>query len=60
MSYGKLLHTFLLHDAPVNCVKFNPIDMALATGGADRLVRYWDLEKFSLVILSTFEIKFFI
>ena len=55
MSTNKVMHNFLLHDAPITCIKFNPMDMAMASGGADKTVKYWDLEHFSLVIYN-FEI----
>jgi katanin p80 WD40 repeat-containing subunit B1 len=38
-----------LHEGPVNVVKFNDCEMALASGGADRTVKYWNLDKFNLI-----------
>lgn len=40
---NKCMNTFTLHEAPVNCVKFNPQDMVFASGGADKKIKYWDL-----------------
>jgi katanin p80 WD40 repeat-containing subunit B1 len=57
MSTSKVLHNFLLHDAPISCIKFNPMDMAMASGGADKTVKYWDLEHFSLVIFFSYKNK---
>jgi WD40 repeat protein len=33
------------HDGDVNAVKWSPVDRILATGGADRRVKLWDLSK---------------
>ncbi len=49
---GKMMYTFNLHDAPITCLKFNPYDLTLATGSADKTVKYWDLERFGLVFLN--------
>ncbi len=46
---GKTLYTFNLHSAPVTCLKFNPYDLTLASGSADKTIKYWDLEKFGMV-----------
>jgi len=46
---GKSIYTFNLHEAPVTCLKFNPYELTLATGSADKTVKYWDLEKFGLI-----------
>ena len=43
------LNTFIQHDAPVTILRYNPVDKALATGGNDRTIKYWDLDSFSLV-----------
>ena len=43
------MQTFDLHDSPILAVKFNPYDLTLATGSADKTVRYWDLEKYGIV-----------
>ena len=34
-------------------VKYNPVDKALASGGNDRTVKYWDLDSYSLVNTKT-------
>lgn len=49
ISSGKCLQTFDLHDSPILCLKFNPNELTLASGAADKIVKYWDLEKFGLV-----------
>jgi katanin p80 WD40 repeat-containing subunit B1 len=46
----KPIATFLHHDAPVTNLRYNPVDKALASGGNDRTVKYWDLDSFTLVI----------
>jgi WD40 repeat protein len=33
------------HDGDVNAVKWSPVDRILATGGADRRVKLWDVSK---------------
>ena len=48
------LTTFVQHDAPVMCVRYNPVDKALASGGNDRTVKYWDLDSYSLVKYKKF------
>lgn len=49
ITSGKCINTFDLHDSPVLTIKFNPFDLTLATGSADKTVKYWDLDKFGLV-----------
>ena len=56
MSTNKVIHNFLLHDAPITCIKFNPMDMAMASGAADKTVKYWDLEHYSLVIFDFYQL----
>ncbi|KAG8231195.1 hypothetical protein J437_LFUL011308, partial [Ladona fulva] len=36
---------FDAHDGEVNAVKWSPVDRLLATGGADRRVKLWDVSK---------------
>ncbi|XP_017771769.1 PREDICTED: autophagy-related protein 16-like [Nicrophorus vespilloides] len=36
---------FDAHDGEVNAVKWSPVDRLLATGGADRKVKLWDVSK---------------
>ncbi len=45
----RALNTFVQHDAPVTCVRYNPVDKALSSGANDRTVKYWDLDSYSLV-----------
>ncbi|CAG5075795.1 Similar to Atg16l1: Autophagy-related protein 16-1 (Mus musculus) [Cotesia congregata] len=42
---------FSAHDGEVSAVKWSPVDRILATGGADRKVKLWDISK------GTFESK---
>ena len=48
---SKPITTFIQHDAPVTCMKYNPVDKALASGGNDRIIKYWDLDSYSMVNL---------
>lgn len=36
---------FDAHDGEVNAVKWSPLDRMIATGGADRKVKLWDVGK---------------
>lgn len=36
---------FDCHDGEVNAVRWNPIEQIVATGGADRKVKLWDVSK---------------
>lgn len=36
---------FDAHDGEVNAVKWSPLDKLVATGGADRKVKLWDVGK---------------
>ncbi|GFG31996.1 hypothetical protein Cfor_08518 [Coptotermes formosanus] len=42
---NRTLVKFDAHDGDVNAVKWSPVDRILATGGADRRVKLWDLAK---------------
>lgn len=33
------------HDGEVNAAKWSPVDRVVATGGADRKVKLWDISK---------------
>jgi WD40 repeat protein len=33
------------HDGEVNAVKWSPVDRLVATGGADRKVKLWEISK---------------
>ncbi|PNF43641.1 hypothetical protein B7P43_G00690 [Cryptotermes secundus] len=46
---SRVLVKFDAHDGDVNAVKWSPVDRILATGGADRRVKLWDLSKDDLV-----------
>lgn len=50
------MQTFDLHDGSVSVVKFNPFDLTLATGSADKTVKYWDLDKMGLVRMRIYSI----
>jgi katanin p80 WD40 repeat-containing subunit B1 len=43
------LHDFSLHKGPVNCLDFHPHEFLLATGSADKTLKFWDLETFELI-----------
>ncbi|KAJ4437008.1 hypothetical protein ANN_17140 [Periplaneta americana] len=42
---SRVILKFDAHDGDVNAVKWSPVDRILATGGADRRVKLWDLSK---------------
>lgn len=47
---------FDAHDGEVNAIKWSPLERVVATGGADRKVKLWDVGKGKeriLMILST-------
>jgi WD40 repeat protein len=47
-TYSSVSNSCLIqdaHDGDVNAVKWSPVDRILATGGADRRVKLWDLSK---------------
>jgi WD40 repeat protein len=45
ISSGKLIfNDFGVHKGAVNCLKFNPYEITMASAGSDKLCRYWDLE----------------
>ena len=46
-SEGKCIQEFPNHKGSVNAVTFNPTDLAFASAGSDRLVKYWNIENFS-------------
>lgn len=42
LKYGnRILHSFNQHEAPINCIKFNPDRRLFTTGGNDRVSRQW-------------------
>ncbi|KAI3852408.1 hypothetical protein MKX03_018888, partial [Papaver bracteatum] len=49
LAAGKLLHEFKNHDCQVCCIDIHPHEFLLATGSADRTVKFWDLETFELI-----------
>ncbi|XP_044290111.1 katanin p80 WD40 repeat-containing subunit B1 isoform X2 [Varanus komodoensis] len=49
LTAGKIMSEFTGHTAPVNVVEFHPNEYLLASGGSDRSIRFWDLEKFQVV-----------
>jgi katanin p80 WD40 repeat-containing subunit B1 len=55
LTAGKLIHDFDAHKGPISSVEFHPHEFLLATGSADRTVKFWDLETFSLVCSSDIE-----
>ncbi|MBA0705206.1 hypothetical protein Golax_017414, partial [Gossypium laxum] len=49
LTAGKLLHQFKDHEGQIQCLDFHPHEFLLATGSADRTVKFWDLETFELI-----------
>ncbi|KAI7994536.1 hypothetical protein LOK49_LG11G00038 [Camellia lanceoleosa] len=49
LTAGKLLHDFKYHEGQIQCIDFHPHEFLLATGSADRTVKFWDLETFELI-----------
>jgi katanin p80 WD40 repeat-containing subunit B1 len=49
LTAGKLLHEFKFHEGPIRSLDFHPLEFLLATGSADRTVKFWDLETFELI-----------
>jgi len=43
------MHDFKYHDSQVQCLDFHPHEFLLATGSADRTVKFFDLETFELI-----------
>ncbi|KAK1260627.1 hypothetical protein QJS04_geneDACA022532 [Acorus gramineus] len=48
LTAGRLLHDFKSHGV-VQCIDFHPHEFLMATGSADRVVQFWDLETFELI-----------
>ena len=48
LTAGKLLHSFCHEDA-ITGLEFHPSEFVLATGSADRTVKWWDLETSELI-----------
>lgn len=42
---NKVHFQFDAHDGEVNAVKWSPVERVVATGGADRKVKLWDVGK---------------
>ena len=40
------------HSGAVNTLEFHPSECLLASGSADKTIRFWDVEKFELVSAS--------
>ncbi|KAE9461812.1 hypothetical protein C3L33_06271, partial [Rhododendron williamsianum] len=49
LTAGKLLHDFKFHEGHIRSLDFHPLEFLLATGSADRTVKFWDLETFELI-----------
>ena len=48
MNYERYSSNFALqeaHDQEINAVKWSPLERLVATGGADRKVKLWDISK---------------
>lgn len=46
---GRVIEEFTEHAGSVSCVKFHPHEFLLASCGSDRVINFWDMEKFQLV-----------
>ena len=46
-SEGKCIQEFPNHKGSVNYVAFNPTDLAFASAGSDRIIKYWNIENFA-------------
>ncbi|GJU91763.1 glucan endo-1,3-beta-glucosidase-like protein [Tanacetum coccineum] len=49
LTAGKLLHEFKYHQGQVQCIDFHPHEFLMATGSADKTVKFWDLETLKLM-----------
>ncbi|XP_010421149.1 PREDICTED: katanin p80 WD40 repeat-containing subunit B1 homolog isoform X4 [Camelina sativa] len=49
LTAGKLLTEFKSHEGQIQSLDFHPHEFLLATGSADRTVKFWDLETFELI-----------
>ncbi|KAF3485869.1 hypothetical protein F2Q69_00056502 [Brassica cretica] len=49
LTAGKLLTEFKCHEGQIQSLDFHPHEFLLATGSADRTVKFWDLETFELI-----------
>ncbi|XP_050935857.1 katanin p80 WD40 repeat-containing subunit B1 homolog KTN80.1-like isoform X3 [Cucumis melo] len=43
------MHDFKFHEGPIRSIDFHPLEFLLATGSADKTVKFWDLETFELI-----------
>ncbi|KAG9137363.1 hypothetical protein Leryth_017702 [Lithospermum erythrorhizon] len=43
------MHEFKSHEGQIQCIDFHPHEFLLATGSADKTVKFWDLETFELI-----------
>ncbi|MBA0587455.1 hypothetical protein Gorai_000584, partial [Gossypium raimondii] len=48
---------FKFHEGHIRSINFHPLEFLLATGSADRTVKFWDLETFELIGSSKPEAK---
>ena len=55
MTAGKMLHDFKLHSGAVTSIEFHPNEFLLASGSADRTVKFWDLETMQMIASTSIE-----
>ena len=53
LTAGRLLRELPPHEGPVTSVEFHPNELLVATGSADRTVKFWDLETFEQIDEAT-------
>ncbi len=46
---GKMIADFKLHSGPVTSVQFHPRELLMASGSADKTVKFYDLERLDVV-----------
>lgn len=46
---GRVLKELTDHTSSVTCVKFHPHEFLLASCAADKVLNFWDMEKFQLI-----------
>jgi len=49
LSNSKIISDLKFGDSPVSTIGFNPVFCTLGSAMASKSIRYWDMEKFSLV-----------
>ena len=52
LQAGKLMKELPGHTGAINALEFHPSECLLASGSADKTIRFWDVEKFELVSVT--------